>query len=98
MAILKSMASNLPVTQTYPIECKGRDDLGAVVLATPVPAKVVISQRVGSNMISSIVKCPYNTGAHGERCKASHPDSDKEGAGVLCPYSFDIPYALEKRR
>lgn len=46
----------------------------------------------GTDTISSHVKCPYNTGGHGQRCKASHPEVDKVGDGVLCPYALDIPY------
>lgn len=49
-------------------------------------------------MISSIVKCKYNTGGHGQRCKASHPDTDKVGEGIICPYSFDIFNRLDYER
>ena len=86
------------VTQNYPIECKGRNRFGKEVLDNPVKVEVTISQRPGSNMISSLVKCTYNTGSHGQRCKASHPDVDKVGKGVGCPYSFDIPYALKRKK
>jgi len=79
------------------VECKGRNEAGDEVLATPVSVEVEISRRPGSNMISSNVNCPYNTGGHGQRCRASHPKTDKVGEGVGCPYSFDIPYALETK-
>ncbi|MFH0779786.1 MAG: hypothetical protein V1928_02900 [Parcubacteria group bacterium] len=42
------------------------------------------------------VTCPFNTGSHGQRCKASHPsceDHDPNGEKIGCPYSFDYPYA-----
>ncbi|MBS3107835.1 hypothetical protein J4468_02860 [Candidatus Woesearchaeota archaeon] len=92
------MAIDEYVTQTYPIECKGRNEVGDEVLDTPVSVKVKIDKSMGSNMISSNVECPYNTGGHGQRCKASHPQVDKVGKGVGCPYSFDIPYALEVKK
>ena len=84
--------------QIFPVRCKGRDSEGEEVLCTAVKAEVKISQGPDSDMISSSVYCKYNTGGHGQRCKASHPKVDKVGEGVGCPYSFDIPYALEKKR
>ena len=86
------------VTQTYPVECKGRNEIGDEVLATPVNVEVEIYKIRGGNLISSDVECPYNTGGHGQRCKASHPEVDKVGEGVGCPYSFDIPYAIEIKK
>ena len=91
------MAIDNYVKQIYPIQCRGRDRKGNEVLETPVEAEVKIYNS-GSNTISSDVECPYNTGGHGQRCKASHPDVDKKWGGIGCPYSFDIPYAFEKRR
>jgi len=84
------------VEQDFPIECKGRDGKGKEVLPKPVNVTVHIYKSPGSSSITTQVNCPYNTGSHGQRCKASHPDKDKVGDGVICPYSFDIPYALEK--
>lgn len=86
------------VEQNFPVECKGRDDEGNEVLDKPVAVNVKVYKSPGSSRISSLVECPYNTGGHGQRCKASHPPGvDKVGQGVICPYSFDIPYALEKK-
>ena len=85
------------VEQTYSIECKGRNEKGQEVLSSPVEVNVKILKTAHSNDLSSLVECPYNTGSHGQRCKASHPYVDKVGDGVPCPYSFDIPYAFEKR-
>ena len=82
------------VEQKFPIECSGRDSTGSFVLKEPVNVTVEIYKIPGSDIISSNVDCPYNTGGHGERCKASHPDVDKVGEGIRCPYSFDLPYAL----
>ncbi len=96
--LLKTMAIDEYVTQTYPIGCKGRNEVGDEVLDTPVSVNIEIHKGPGSNMISSNVECPYNTGGHGQRCKASHPQVDKIGEGVGCPYSFDIPYALEVKK
>jgi hypothetical protein len=85
------------ITQTFPIKCKGRNEEGEEVLKEPVDVKIEIYMHQGSSMISSNVTCPYNTGGHGQRCKASHPGVDKVGEGVTCSYSFDIPYALEAK-
>jgi hypothetical protein len=94
------MAIDLYVTQTYPVECKGRDEYGNEVLESPLDVKVEIHTRPGSNTISSSVDdCPHNVGGHGQRCKASHPDVYKiEGHGVICHYSFDIPYAFDPKK
>lgn len=83
------------VEQIFPIKCKGRDICMDEILDEPVDVKLKIYKSPGSNSISSIVDCPHNTGGHGQRCKASHPNKDKVGNGIICPYSFDIPYALE---
>ena len=91
------MSVNDFVTQTYPIECKGRNDVGEEVLNNAINVEVNIGKRPGSSTISSYVECEYNTGGHGQRCKASHSEKDKVGEGVVCPYSFDIPYALENK-
>ncbi len=86
------------VTQTYPVECKGRDENGSEVLDEALDVEVKIYKSPGSSMISSNVDdCPYSAGAHGQRCKASHPNQDKIGKGINCSYSFNIPYAPEKR-
>lgn len=86
------------VTQKYPIECRGRNLLRKEVLPEPVLVLVEIFKFSGSNHLSSIVECPYNTGGHGDRCKASHPEVDKKEVGISCPYSFDIPYAIDKQK
>lgn len=76
------------------IQCKGRGPHGQTVLETPVPIVVELTKYPGNNLISVGPKnCPYNTGGHGQRCKASHPGQDKVGNGVCCPFSFDYPYA-----
>lgn len=95
---LKVMTIDKYVTQNYSIKCKGRDRFGNEILGTPVDVTVKIHKSPGSNTLSSLVDCIYNTGGHGQRCKASHPDVDKVDEGVGCPYSFDIPYALEVKR
>ncbi len=92
------MALDRAVEQTFPIQCSGRDREGNEVLPKPVDVQVRISKSVGCNTISTNVTCQYNTGGHGQRCKASHPRVDKIWEGVGCPYSLDIPYALEKKR
>lgn len=93
------MAKNAYLEKVFPIKCRGRNALGEEVLPKPVSAKVKVYQSPGDEKnISLSVDCVHNTGGHGQRCKASHPGKDKVGEGVGCPYSADIPYALEKRR
>jgi len=77
-------------TCTFQIKCQGRRAPGIVALEEPVSARLIIGQ-VG-NTIDIRVKCKYNTGGHGQRCKASHPEADKVGEGVYCPYSLDVPF------
>lgn len=73
------------------IRCLGRSAKGTPALHTPVDVKITINQHAETITLS--VKCPHNTGGHGQRCKASHPPGvDKVGQGVTCPYSLDIPY------
>jgi len=83
------------MSKTYVIRCRGRDDRSDEVLDDSVKARIIISKRRRSNDISINVDCPYNTGSHGQRCKASHLNIDKIGEGVLCPYSVDLPYAFD---
>ena len=83
------------IEQRFPIRCKGRDENGNDVLEKAVNVVILVRKSPSSDTISTEVRCPYNTGGHGQRCKASHPRSDKVGDGVGCPYSLDIPYALE---
>lgn len=75
------------------VECKGRNEHVLEVLAEPVRVKVTVLHE--GNRISTSVECPYNTGSHGYRCKASHPDHDKVGIGVRCAYTVDLPLVLD---
>lgn len=82
------------IEQTFPTECNGRDKYGNDVLKNSVKVKVIVYRRAGNkDSISTIVEnCPYNTGGHGQRCKASHPKIDKiKGLEILCPYVTNIP-------
>ena len=88
------MALDKCIEQIFPIKCCGRDNKGEYFLEKSVDVTLTICQRLGNEeIISSIVNCPYNAGGHGQRCIVS--DSNKK---VDCPYSFDIPYALEKNK
>ena len=79
------------VEQIFPVECRGRNPLGREVLAQPVEVKVRVYKSPGCNSITSAVDCPYNTGGHGQRCRASHPGVEKLGEGVFCAYIFAVP-------
>lgn len=80
----------------FTISCYGRGFDGSPVLQKPVTVKVCVTQS-GKMTISLNVVCQHNTGGHGQRCKASHPNVDKVGDGVSCIYSVDIPFAFDKR-
>lgn len=93
------MAKDKYIEQVFPIQCLGRNWLGRTVLSEPVAVKVHVIQSCGDEEnISLNVECLYNTGGHGQRCKASHPELDKVGDGAGCPYSIDIPYASGRRK
>ncbi|MBS3078656.1 hypothetical protein J4218_00900 [Candidatus Pacearchaeota archaeon] len=82
----------MTIEQTFQIQCKGRSSSDRLdILEQPVDVRVRIYQREGSNMISSDVSCPYNTGAHGDRCSAGNERDS------ICPYAWDIPYALDTK-
>lgn len=90
------MAKNRLVERVFSIQCLGRNTNGNTVFKQPIAVKVLVQQGCGDEKnISLSVECPYNTGGHGQRCKASHPHTDKVGNGVFCPYSVDIPYATD---
>jgi len=93
------VAKDRSIIKVFPIRCLGRDASGNEVLSESVVVRVEVSQAKGDEKnISLSVQCPHNTGGHGQRCKASHPNTDKVGKGVGCPYSVDIPYALDIRK
>lgn len=80
------------ITRHVSIQCGGRDKNGNPVLDQPLDVRVILAKRPGSNSIAAGPKfCTHNTGGHGERCRASHPDKDWIGDVILCPYSFDFP-------
>jgi hypothetical protein len=80
----------------FSLKCYGRKLDGSTALSVPVSLTVKVSPS-GPYGLSLNVDCRYNTGSHGQRCKASHPDVEKSGDGVVCPYAADLPYALDKK-
>ena len=80
-------------THVLLIKCRGRNAFHQKVLKTPV--KVTIRISSDEKNISFQVICPHNTGSHGQQCKASHPEVDKIGDGIGCPYAVDLPYAFD---
>lgn len=81
-----------------PFMCSGRNHLRETVLTTPVSAKVAINLRNDESLtISFNVDCPFNTGGHSQRCKAAHPDQDKFGVEIFCPYTLDIPHVVDNK-
>lgn len=74
------------VEQTFEVECKGRDSLNKEVLKEPVKVEVNASKRAGSNLIETLVNCPYISGGHGDKCKA-FGEGDKRGS---CTYAISL--------
>lgn len=80
----------------FDIQCRGRDSQGRVALDQPVEAKVWAAQ-INEEVISLSVDCRHNTGPHGDRCRASHPNTHEIGEG-MCPYAVDFPDAVDFKR
>ncbi len=79
-------------TAFLPLSCWGRNASLEAVLDKPIQILVMVASQGGSLTIA--VDCPHNTGSHGHRCKASHPEVDKVGDGISCPYAIDLPCAI----
>lgn len=80
------------------INCRGRGPNGQEVPDVSIKVTIELSKPYNKKPNDILVEpkdCPFLTGGHRERCKASHPDQDKVGDGVSCPYSFDYPYVSE---
>ena len=87
------MAMDTPVEGRARFECFGVDAEGKNVLSSPEAVAVDFVQREGNTTsFTGNVRCSYIAGGHGQRCRASHPDSAKVGDGVSCPFTFDYPY------
>lgn len=96
----------------FTVQCHGRDETGSPVfyegIHKPVTVRVLITKRPGSNDLFSLVRCPYLSGSHGDRCDAfknldpgimnvyvNHkPDIRPVKAGD-CAYSFNIPGMID---
>lgn len=77
------------------MKCLGRGYDDEPVLREAVEVLILVNRSPGCESVSVLPQlCRYNTGGHGQRCKATHPYEDKAGKDILCPFSFDYPYAL----
>jgi hypothetical protein len=74
--------------------CRGCGADDSFALSTPVEVLVKL-EKYGALIMSAPDNCPHNAGKLGQRCKASHPDQEKVGDGVLCRFSFDYPDACQ---
>jgi len=91
------------------IDCHGRDRDGNPVLDEPVEATLklaVVRQRkisdsstfpeyAADRVRSEIIKCPYQSGPHGEYCWASWDRErmvEYDGkTGIWCPFVVELP-------
>jgi hypothetical protein len=64
------------------VNCRGVDANGKPCFSKPIV--VSLSLVVYHCGWDASVECPYNTGSHGQRCRASHPGHEKLGEGVPC--------------
>jgi hypothetical protein len=77
-------------------DCCGRTSCGQAALTKPIEVTATVSKLRGTDVITcSVDRCSFNTGSHGQRCRASHPGHEKLGDGVLCPFAFDYPCVQE---
>ena len=79
----------------FSVQCRGRDASYKEVLGEPVLVEVHIRALADEKTIATEVRCPFNTGSHGHRCKASHPESEQAEEDVTCPYVLDIPTSID---
>ena len=86
---------NSYIEKIVKVMCRGRTLSGEPVLTESVEVEVRLYRSPDTDMCCSDVSgCPHNAGEHGQRCKASHQLTDKDGDGAFCPFAFDYPYAL----
>ena len=81
------------IQQDFPVKCLGRDHTRKPVLEEAVHVQVNIHQNPDSDTISSSVNCIHIHGSHSQYCNAS---GEGNTAKIVCPYSFDLPNALDK--
>lgn len=92
------MSEEKYIEAIFPIKCCGRDRFRQEVLSKDraIDVLVRVYQHHGINTsFSSMVTCPHIAGSHSHRCTASHPGEDKVGNGVICPFAFDLPHAID---
>ena len=76
------------------IRCGGRGPTGVEVFSPQIDVTIEVSKKRGIDYVNVQPKnCCHSVDDHAQRCKASHPDQDRVGDGVLCPFSFDYPHA-----
>lgn len=67
---------------TARVNCRGVDANGKPCFKTYIVVKVTLT--VYHCGWGASVDCPFNTGSHGQRCRASHPGRERLGKGVPC--------------
>ena len=82
----------------FPMTCFGRNTGGKNALQTAVSFDLIMTRPEGDSQSISVSaeNCPYITGSDKQRCKASYaPGIDKVGAGIICPYTLNIPGGVD---
>ncbi len=81
-------------------KCSGRDSkqkeiLGKSDILVVAGAQITFREMCrGDLWITITINCPYNCGGHGDCCSLGEKCSPSRGQGV-CPYSVDLPYAID---
>jgi len=78
----------LMIVHKFPVLCQGRDLNYQEAFESPVKVTVTVRRNEDEKSMSITVDCPYNGGAHGQRCKAYlFPGAEIGGRD-----SMDIPH------
>jgi hypothetical protein len=67
------------------LTCRGRDAKQEGVYQ-PLPVRLHVFRRGGSDLVELSVTCKHTSGSHGQNCDA----------GGICPYALDLPYAADQ--
>jgi len=89
---VKLNPDDIAVSGTIPFFCKGRDAARNTVLREPIVALLQIRKHKGCDSVSLDVNCRYAGGGHGNYCSTSDKNFSQK---IVCPYSIDLPYALD---
>ena len=84
-------------SKTIVVPCRGVDCDGKDVLENPIQVPLSLHGKPLSNMISvDAGDCPYNCGSRGLFCKAAFGKEAFPFEDVVCRFSFEYPYVIQR--